>query len=157
MRPVVVAAIALSVNLYLVVCEAAAQTCSEGACVSCVVGGKKGSRCCANGKLSICIPDLDETPNVCGGKLCAGGKVCVNRQCVCEQGFTDCDGTCRDLSSDSGNCGACKTACPSGTRCQPSTPVIFGRLNATPVIPGGLNPPTPPVGICTCLPPTVSC
>jgi hypothetical protein len=146
----IIVALAFSVNFYLVLCEAAAQTCSEG-CVSCVVGGKKGERCCTNGKLSTCIPDLEEPPTKCGGKVCAGGKVCVNAQCVCEQGFTDCGGTCRDLSTDSGNCGACTNACPSGTRCQPATPVIFARA------PGGLNPPTPPAGVCTCLPPAVSC
>jgi hypothetical protein len=151
MRRVAVGALALSLNLFLAVCEAAAQTCAEGACVPCVAGGRRGTRCCANGKLSACIPDLDEPPILCGGKACTGGKVCVNDRCVCEQGFADCNGTCRDLTTDSGNCGACLNACPTGTRCQPSTPVIF----AGPL--GGLTPPTSPVGLCTCLAPTLSC
>ena len=151
MKSAVVTAFALSLNLCLVVCEVVAQTCSEGDCVPCVVGGKKGARCCANGKLSACVPELEEPPELCGGKACTGGKVCVNARCVCEQGFTDCGGACRDLSSDQGNCGACKNACPSGTRCQPSTPVIL----AAPL--GANSPLTPPVGVCNCLPPTTSC
>src|SRR5690348_15661078 len=99
MRSSILLALALFLDLYFVVSEVTAQTCSEGDCVSCKVGGKTGTRCCVNGKLSKCVPELDEPPERCGGKVCTGGKVCVNARCVCEQGFTDCGGTCRDLSS----------------------------------------------------------
>jgi len=35
----------------------------------------------------------------------------------CPTGTTSCDGTCRDLTSDSTNCGTCGTACPGGSAC----------------------------------------
>jgi hypothetical protein len=140
---------ALLLGLSLIVSEAAAlQKCKEGECAPCVVGGKKGTRCCDNGRLSACIPEVSQEGALCGGKVCGKGKVCQDRQCVssCKQGFTDCDGFCLNLSFDSTNCGACNNVCPSGTSCQPTAPVVFSPK------PGEQSP---PVGgsACTCIPP----
>jgi hypothetical protein len=35
----------------------------------------------------------------------------------CQAGLTDCDGTCRDLTGDPANCGACDAACDPGQVC----------------------------------------
>src|SRR4029453_2600275 len=113
--------------------SAAGQTYTEDKCAPCVVGGKQGSRCCEGGKLSACIPDLVEGPDLCAGKVCTGGTVCQDDQGVCEPGLVDCAGTCRNLSDDEGNCGACGNRCPAGTRCQPSIPGVLGA-------PGGRTP-----------------
>jgi len=115
----------------LIASEAAAQGCREGACAPCVVGGKKGTRCCENGKLGSCTPDLEDKGGVrCGDEVCTGGKICQKKKftapvCACPEGFDDCGGTCRNLSTDSGNCGACNNVCPSGMSCQPSGPVTL--------------------------------
>ena len=58
MKSAVLITFGLVLASMLIASEAAAQGCKEG-CAPCVVGGKKGTRCCENGKLSACIPDLD--------------------------------------------------------------------------------------------------
>jgi hypothetical protein len=39
----------------------------------------------------------------------------------CPPGQADCAGACKNLGSDNGNCGACGTACATGTTCQNGT------------------------------------
>jgi hypothetical protein len=39
---------------------------------------------------------------------------------TCRQGLTNCDGFCRDLAVDIGNCGSCGNVCSSGERCTAS-------------------------------------
>lgn len=41
-------------------------------------------------------------------------------QTSCRSGLTLCSGTCRDLTTDSRNCGSCWYVCPAGTSCQNS-------------------------------------
>jgi hypothetical protein len=36
----------------------------------------------------------------------------------CPSGRSSCNGTCRDLLTDAGNCGSCGNICPSGQSCQ---------------------------------------
>src|SRR6185295_2862577 len=136
----------------LLASEAAAQRCSKDA--ECVVGGKHGTRTCAAGTLGQCVPDPDLGDDaLCGGKACKSDKVCQDRECVasCKDGFTNCGGFCRRLSTDSANCGACNHVCPTGMTCQQSQgPVVFG------LGPGGGQ--SLPVGsVCACAPPTVGC
>src|SRR5215471_5300850 len=136
MKSTVLLTSALVLAFLLIASEAAAQQCTEGA--SCVVGGKRGSVSCAGGHAK-CVPDpVLEDGVFCGDKACAVGKVCQDRQCVstCKPGFTECNGTCRNLGTDSANCGACGNACRSGTSCQASAG-------------GG--------GVCACTPPAISC
>ena len=59
MKSAVLITFGLVLASMLIASEAAAQGCKEG-CAPCVVGRKKGTRCCENGKLSACIPDLDQ-------------------------------------------------------------------------------------------------
>ncbi len=47
----------------------------------------------------------------------AGGSA----ECVCDQGFTDCDGGCRDLNSDPQHCGRCDFACAGELSCEAGT------------------------------------
>jgi hypothetical protein len=48
---------------------------------------------------------------------CNPAHVCVRGRCECGTGYTDCGGTCLDLTSDTANCGACGTACDEGIAC----------------------------------------
>ena len=36
---------------------------------------------------------------------------------ACDEGLTDCTGTCVNLDTDSNNCGACGTTCQGGQTC----------------------------------------
>src|SRR5262245_3153524 len=99
MKSTVLLTFAFVLAFLLMASVAAAQKCTQDA--TCVVGGKKGTRTCAAGQLSkTCVPDLDDhSPELCGGKVCTGGKFCDNNnQCVCPEGTNDCGGTCRNLS-----------------------------------------------------------
>ena len=149
MKPTVLLTSVLLFTLSLIGSEAVAQ-CKEGA--PCKVGGKNGTVSCEKGR-PICTPDLDDqSPERCGGKVCTGGKFCDNNQCVCPLDFKDCGGTCRNLSLDPSNCGACGNVCSTpGTSCQPSKPVIFGPN------PSGATSPTATGFACACTPPTFSC
>jgi hypothetical protein len=49
----------------------------------------------------------------CGENFCGLHEVCniETRVCECEDGYTDCDGFCYDLTSNAYHCGACDNAC----------------------------------------------
>ncbi|PSM30972.1 hypothetical protein BVG81_007770, partial [Haliangium sp. UPWRP_2] len=47
--------------------------------------------------------------------------VCKDGTCPCRPGTTDCSGSCRDLTTDNANCGACAAACVDGLVCTNST------------------------------------
>ncbi|AKU94895.1 Tryptophan synthase alpha chain [Labilithrix luteola] len=49
----------------------------------------------------------------CGacGVHCPSGVACLNGQCGCPPGTTECGGACVDLSSDDFNCGSCGYSC----------------------------------------------
>jgi hypothetical protein len=76
--------------------------------------------------------DLSSDPFNCGGcdLFCDNivGPICINGTCTadpaapapvyCPAGQTDCGGSCVNLSSHAGHCGACFTSCPLGGICQ---------------------------------------
>src|SRR4051812_20471882 len=72
--------------------------------------------------LALLAPVADAVPPhpLCGDETCAGGKICRNKVCVCPTGLDDCDGTCRDLTSNPKNCGECKKVCTGARTCQKS-------------------------------------
>jgi hypothetical protein len=67
--------------------------------------------CCFSGvSLTTVCTDVSNTGYVCPGDapVAAG----------CPAGQTDCGGSCVDLSSHAGHCGACFNSCPLGGTCQ---------------------------------------
>ena len=102
--------------------EAQAQAGGSG----CANGGQSctAQKCCkgftclvdqTSGTEKFCCPGTQ----VCGQTCCPTGGVCVNRQCICNNGTTRCIdpnelfdiGACRNLQNDNNNCGKCFTAC----------------------------------------------
>jgi hypothetical protein len=82
-------------------CCSAGQTCIQGVCVTCP------AHCVECTSSTTCI-------------ACESGYTLSNAKC-CPTGQTLCSGTCRNLSSDNNNCGACGTTCPSGQTCCKGT------------------------------------
>jgi hypothetical protein len=92
--------------------------------------------------------DLNSDPEHCGacGSSCNGGS-CVNGACetapppttTCEQGLTDCAGTCVNTATDPANCGACGAACPAGNECAVGVCQEPGAPPADNCIPQGLT------------------
>jgi hypothetical protein len=48
---------------------------------------------------------------------CCSGD-CEANVCTCPVGTMACDGSCLDVTSDDGNCGACGNTCPDGSQCS---------------------------------------
>ena len=92
--------------------------CIEGGCaLECfnetMSFGKTDWRNC-NAKVDDgCEVDVWSDAQNCGtcGNACAAGQRCIEGQCGCPPGKTDCDGICVDLQSDNGNCGTCGNYC----------------------------------------------
>ena len=53
-----------------------------------------------------------------GNGGCASGSECTNGRCTCYNGWTSCDGACRDLSRDPYNCDKCGRECQYGQYCK---------------------------------------
>ncbi|RMD67084.1 hypothetical protein D6817_02580 [Candidatus Pacearchaeota archaeon] len=62
--------------------------------------------------IKSCV-DLQNDRFNCGacGNICSLHKTCQQGSCVCEQGYTDCEGICKDLQNDRDNCGSCGNVC----------------------------------------------
>ena len=93
------------------------------------VGGNAVSNC-AGGRIisndaDWCFNNLTDCNN-CGteGTICPAYHTCVTGVCtlVCEEGYTDCDGKCKDLSGDDAHCGACDQAVGAHQHCADSAP-----------------------------------
>ena len=85
-----------------------AVDCSNGICSATSCRGNlyasNGRICCLNGMV--------------GQQLIIDHSTTCNYKCA--YGFTDCSGTCADLTRDNINCGTCGHECPSGSICQDS-------------------------------------
>ncbi|MDQ3694863.1 MAG: hypothetical protein M3464_14745 [Chloroflexota bacterium] len=54
----------------------------------------------------------------CGATAnCCLHAVCTGRRCVCKSGFRSCNGVCKNLDADPGNCGACGYDCDPHQTC----------------------------------------
>jgi hypothetical protein len=100
----------------------------EGYCGSCG-NSCDGASECVGGE---CVPMVCEAGGVacegscqydnidhCGecDSMCDGGQICSGGSCECEDGLTDCEGSCRDLQTDPNSCGACFEDCEAGFTC----------------------------------------
>ena len=49
---------------------------------------------------------------------CCSNTRCKNGTCVCQSGYTNCSGRCRDLNNSRTSCGTCGNRCLSSEVCQ---------------------------------------
>jgi hypothetical protein len=49
---------------------------------------------------------------------CSGARCTRSGVCVCREGYTNCDGRCRNLQTSTNHCGTCSNACLSNEVCQ---------------------------------------
>ncbi len=68
-------------------------------------------------------PDGGTGGGVGGGAGGGGGD--AGMEPPCDEGFTDCDGTCRDTDVDRSNCGACGYVCDVGLACVEGACVLL--------------------------------
>ena len=81
----------------------------------CKAGACAGTATCPPGMIECggCY-DVSNDPEFCGScrpYQCAGSEFCVDGQCSCRPGLTDCGGNCVDTQSDLSHCGGCGRAC----------------------------------------------
>jgi len=87
------------------------QRCYNGECIDCEDGW---ARCGG-----VNCDDLSNSYYNCGscGNPCPLYLFCIDGQCSCQPGYTDCGGNCTDLNYDAGNCGECGHTCPANCFC----------------------------------------
>src|SRR5438270_876686 len=80
-------------------------------CVNLFSDNYDSEQCCAASAADHC--GLCETS-------CQACNVCSGGQCAltCQQGLTNCSGTCVNLQTDLGNCGQCGAGCAAGQVCS---------------------------------------
>ncbi|AKV01117.1 Tryptophan synthase alpha chain [Labilithrix luteola] len=115
-------------------CGGCGVQCSRGAsafhmmpvCVDgeCAVTCSLGSADCNGIPDDGCESDPRTDPNNCGGcgNKCPAGVECLDGRCGCPDGYTNCGGSCVDLSSDDSNCGQCQLDCKSNQPADAEAP-----------------------------------
>jgi hypothetical protein len=100
-------------------CDAGA-VCMDGGCVPCMNGGPctppgaechSGTTVCSGA--SVMCTDTGNPGNE--GMSCGTNLVCTGGNCLCKTGYSMCNGTCVDLTSDPAHCGTCTKSCVYGT------------------------------------------
>lgn len=59
----------------------------------------------------------DNTDENSAGKVCVGGKICDDGECVCPKHLVECNDKCVDVNKNSDYCGNCDTRCSSDEAC----------------------------------------
>jgi hypothetical protein len=107
------------------------MTMCSGACVNLRTDGNNCGACgfsvpfgetCVNGQFSSSLVQSNKTATT----------ITTGKQVTCPSGQTSCSGTCRNILTDTANCGSCSTTCPSGQTCQGGRCVLAGT--AAPVV-----------------------
>lgn len=88
--------------------------------ISTCVAGKCIGKCLSANSLDCngivedgCEVESNRDPNNCGkcGNKCADGAQCIDGNCGCPLGKTQCGTQCVDIKTDATNCGACNNVC----------------------------------------------
>ena len=94
-------------------CDNVNVTCTytnQGKC-TCLSSGDGGSQ-------SSSPPTWQCAPRSCYGIMCAAGETCMDGECTCPSGLTDCAGVCVNAKRDPSNCGVCGTTCSGSQLCR---------------------------------------
>jgi hypothetical protein len=92
-------------------------TCLDGVCsFTCIKDYGDCNQYAADG----CEMNLVADQNHCGacGHYCTTDRICINKECRCTGGRTDCNGVCIDLSQNSQHCGSCGSTCRFDQICE---------------------------------------
>ncbi len=91
----------------------AAASCTTGTCGMGICAA--GFANCDGSAINGCEVNTKSDNGNCGacGAVCPDGKVCSAGVCTttCGTGFTNCSGSCADLTTDAKHCGTCATVC----------------------------------------------
>jgi hypothetical protein len=133
-------------------CGACGSACESGlVAVACRNGLCERASCPAGQEFCGAVDgcrDLTTDPDHCGacGNAC-GDAFCVSGVCeatqpqpvTCDQGLTDCGGTCVNTATDPANCGSCGAACPTGNECSDGACIAPVAPPADNCVPQGLT------------------
>ena len=107
-------------------CGTCGYTCSvKGSTIKCRSGRCVDTRCPNKGEMmcdGLCVDTSRDSKHCKDCSIDCGDRACVEGECVCETGMTDCSGICINvIGDDTGNCGDCGVNCSDGMVCNGGT------------------------------------
>ena len=114
----------------------ATGTCAAGSCSYTPTDAACPFVCAGGACTGECVPGTARcdtatgVPQVCGSNgflqnkpACGANSACAGGACLCTTGYTDCSGSCAQLSTSAAHCGACGHSCLGGEcvagKCKP--------------------------------------